>query len=493
MAARENTLLQAALIVFVFITIGLATSTYFLYRSVEEQTKIADSKAEEVKTVQAKYINANVEVRCLKYMLGWESSLSDSDYDGLLKGLDQAAEIHQIDAGYKQDMQMYGKGLDKPNYRLVPAELLKVIKAKNDELVTTIEEQKKLQAQLVAARAGSKKEVELAKKGQEEASAELVKRTGDFESERTRLNGEKASLVTQKDELASKFNDAVAKAERDMKQAQSTMERKDKLIGSQKDELVRYKEHENFEVPDGRITYVNQRSNVVLINLGSADGLRPQISFSVYDRGENSATKAEKKAGIEVTKVMEAHLSEARIVHSETANPILPGDMIYSPIWKAGQRLRFALTGFMDINGDGVNDRDTVRTLILLNNGVIDAEQKDDGSLPPQDVARMTLQTRYLVEGELPTDKFAIEAHLKNRNTMIQKSQELGIERIPVQKLLGYLGWRSEEKTVSLGRGASSENVKSKTSGVGSVPKDGAGNGEFRPRQPPAKTEDDGF
>ncbi len=251
-------------------------------------------------------------------------------------------------------------------------------------------------------------------------------------------------------------------------------------------------------MPDGRITYVNQRANIVIINLGSADGLRPQISFSVYDRAENSATKAEKKAGIEVIKVLEAHLSEARIVHSETANPVLPGDLIYSPVWKAGQRLRFALTAFMDINGDGVNDRDLIRNLILLNNGVIDVEQGDDGKV--NDINRMSLQTRYLIEGELPTDKFAVESQLQGRNQMIAKAQELGIERMPVQKLLGYLGWRSEEKTVSLGRGAQTE-VKGggkpaaksggAAAGAGEAGGNAGGNGEFRPRQPAASKPDD--
>ncbi|MFO0869425.1 MAG: hypothetical protein U0935_10885 [Pirellulales bacterium] len=489
MAARENLTLQAALIILSIITVGLAISTYVYFRSAEEAEKEVVTKSNEIADMKKKYVDRDVEVRCLKWMLGWESTLAEADYEGLLKGLDASAEIHKIDEGFRQDMQMYGKGLDKPNYRLVPAELLKVIKAKNDELVTTVEEQKKLQAQLVAAREESKKEVELAKKGQEEASAELVKRTADFEAERARLNDEKAKLVSQKEELASKLNDAVAKAERDAKQMQTRVETTQKLNQSQREEIQRLQEHQNFEVPDGRITYVNQRANVVMINLGSADGLRPQISFSVYDRGENSATKAQKKAGIEVIKVLEAHLAEARIVHSETANPVLPGDLIYSPVWKAGQRLRFALTAFMDINGDGVNDRELIRSLILLNNGVIDAEQTDDGNV---DVSKMSLQTRYLVEGELPTDKFAVEAQLQGRNRMISKAQELGIERIPVQKLLGYLGWRSEEKTVSLGRGATTE-----TGRAGKAPAKAGGGaggeGEFRPRQPPAKKEDDAF
>ena len=36
------------------------------------------------------------------------------------------------------------------------------------------------------------------------------------------------------------------------------------------------------EVADGKVTWVNQRSRTVWINLGSDDGLRRQTSFSVF-------------------------------------------------------------------------------------------------------------------------------------------------------------------------------------------------------------------
>jgi hypothetical protein len=246
----------------------------------------------------------------------------------------------------------------------------------------------------------------------------------------------------------------------------------------------------NFDVPDGRVTYVNQRANVVMINLGSADGLRPQISFGVYDKAEASPSPNSVKAGLEVTKVLEAHLSEARIVHSKNAAPILPGDNIYSPMWKPGQRLRFALTGFMDIDGDGVNDRHIVRNLILLNNGVIDAEQQDDGTA---DVSKMSLLTRYLVDGGLASDRNAVETQLQGRNLMISRAEQLGIRTIPVQSILGYLGWRSEEKTVSLGRGAQADTGSAGKRSPSKAAGGAAEGGEFRKRQPPAAKPDDAF
>lgn len=464
MAARENTGLQAALILFVMITIGLAISTYVYFRSAEEATKVASARKSELDEQTKRYQERDSELRCLKYMLGWESTLTDTDYEGLLTGLPNS-QVKEIDTEYKKDMIMYGKGLEKPNYRLVPAELLKVIKSKNDELVLAVDEQKKLLAQVEAVRKERADGIKKAEEAQQAAVADLARRTADFDQERTRMKTDSSNLLAQKTDLQNKVNEADAKLQKQIQDADEAARKKDRLIVSQREKIKEYQEHENFEVPTGKVTWVNQRTRTVLINLGTADGLRPQIMFSVYDKGETSATKAEKKGGIEVVRVMEAHLSEARIIHDLTKNPILPGDSIYSPVWQSGQRLRFALTGYMDIDGDGQNDRELVRNLILLNDGLIDAEQGDDGKVDP---TGMSLQTRYLVEGEMPAERVVLEAQLQGRNLMIGKAQELGIERIPVTKLLAYMGWKSEQKTVPLGRGASEDISRKPAAGGGS-------------------------
>lgn len=459
MAAKENTGLQAALIIFVMITVGLSISTYMYFRASEEAEKADQAKAVQLADQTKKYQVIDAEVRCLKYMIGWDVQLTEQDYNGLLTTIPNS-DVVKIDEEYKKDMAMYGKGLERPSYRLVPAELLKVIKAKNDELVTVVEEQKKLAAQVEAVRAEREAGIKTATAAQQAATADLAKRTGEFEQERTRMKDDGAKLLAQKTDLQNKRNELDQKIKELEKNTQDIIVKKDKTIASQKEEIKTLQEIENFEEPCGKIDYVNQRSRSVLINLGTEDGLRPQIMFSVYDKSETSATHAERKAGIEVIKVMDAHLSEARIVYDKSSNPILPGDLIYSPVWQPGRRLRFALTGYMDIDGDGENDHDLVRNLILINGGVVDAEQGNDGKIDPATVAKMTLQTRYLVEGELPAQANLLESHLQGRNLMIGKAQELGIDRISVQKILSRMGWKNENRTVPLGRGAQEDVTK---------------------------------
>ena len=138
------------------------------------------------------------------------------------------------------------------------------------------------------------------------------------------------------------------------------------------------------------MTLVNDRKGTVWINLGLADGLRELTTFGVYDFKEDGVMRNEKeiKARIQVTKVLDQHLAEARITEDELQDPILPGDQIHSPAWQAGTRIHFALAGFFDVNGDGKSDRETIRNMIASVGGIIDAEVHDDGSKTGKITAR---------------------------------------------------------------------------------------------------------
>ena len=121
------------------------------------------------------------------------------------------------------------------------------------------------------------------------------------------------------------------------------------MIDNRKDEP------ESFEVADGRISWVNQ-NGTVWINLGTADSLRRQVTFSVFDADLHDAAKSKKKGSIEVTRLLSDHMAEARITNDDPTNPILTGDNIYSQIWHRGKKLHFALTGVIDVDGDGQSD-----------------------------------------------------------------------------------------------------------------------------------------
>ena len=83
----------------------------------------------------------------------------------------------------------------------------------------------------------------------------------------------------------------------------------------------------SFDVADGRVSWVNQ-NGTVWINLGAADSLRRQMTFTVYDADQHDAAKAEKKGSLEVTRILGDHMAEARITEDDPKNPIITGDQV---------------------------------------------------------------------------------------------------------------------------------------------------------------------
>ena len=160
------------------------------------------------------------------------------------------------------------------------------------------------------------------------------------------------------------------------------------------------KEVDPFAQPeDGLIRWVNQRNKTVWINLGEADHLRPQVTFSIYSSDEDDALGAVRKASIEVTRILSAKMAEARITDDVATNPVMEGDKIYSQVWSPGRQVGFAITGIIDMNGDGRNDLDRLKSVIALNNGKVDAVP----GLPTARLkARLSVDTRYLILGDLP-------------------------------------------------------------------------------------------
>jgi hypothetical protein len=236
---------------------------------------------------------------------------------------------------------------------------------------------------------------------------------------------------------------------------------------------------DTFETADGVVTWVNQRANIVWIDLGFSDGLQKMMTFSVIDRDETGVTKGKVKGRIEVTQLKDAHLAEARIVDVDLSDPILPGDQVYSPSFRKGQKTRFALAGLLDMDRDGKSDQEKVKALIRTNGGEVDAELKEDGKIE----GKMTIDTKYLVKGDRPTDKTNQEL-IKGYTQIIQKATELGIESISLETLLDRMGYFPENRVIPMSGEGSATPAGAGAPGAPS----GAGGAAqpFRPRTAPS-------
>jgi hypothetical protein len=476
MASRENQGLQAALIVFVLLVIALAVTTYVYFRKAEEEGVRATAAEEKAQKAASDVRQAIDERNKLKEYLGF----------------DITEEMAVIDKRFTEDMAKYGAdypSTDPKNYRTLPEYLLTATMNKSINIVDAENRERQALAEKAAAEQRAAGEVQA-------KAAENQQLVATYTGERTAFNTERQRITTEATQVAGKIaakNQEIAGLQTDQKQAK---DRYDKQI--QEMELVleamradkREREQTNFETAAGRITYVNHADQTVWINLGMADGLQRHTTFSVYDQNVHEYSPEQKKGDIEVTKLIDRHLAEARVVGDDIRNPIVNGDLIYTPAWRPGVFMHFAVVGFIDINGDGLEDKELLRNIVHANGGVIDAELDADGNVIGPGI---TVNTRYLIMGDRPDEKSgALDPKaLAGFSDLYARALQLGVEQMPLPRFLGLMGYKAGSKTVQLG-GRGAANLGDAAAPPGAQPAPRAGNGgapapgpeQFRPRAP---------
>jgi hypothetical protein len=116
------------------------------------------------------------------------------------------------------------------------------------------------------------------------------------------------------------------------------------------------------------------------------------------------------------------------------------------------------------------------RELIELNGGVVDAYVTDDGSIE----GTIEATTRYLVLGDLPTSVTQAKAQ-ESWTTMNQTADSLGVETITLSQFLSQMGYKPQDRAVTLGAGASARDFPARPDDGSTRPNSA---GRFRPRTP---------
>jgi hypothetical protein len=210
---------------------------------------------------------------------------------------------------------------------------------------------------------------------------------------------------------------------------------------------------DKFEYVQGEIQYVVPPGELVLINLGSADSLRAGVQFGVIAADSINLQDAPVKATIEVIKILNANTAQARVIGNPSyRNPLIAGDKIYSPFWAPGRKVRIALAGDIDIDGDGRSDVEQLRSMIQLAGAEVAAVIAPNGGIE----GKLDSSVRFLVIGEQPEvsglapDPAAANA-VAQLGEFKARAVELGITVIPAWKLQAYLKTINDSVTTPLG------------------------------------------
>ena len=231
----------------------------------------------------------------------------------------------------------------------------------------------------------------------------------------------------------------------------------------------------NVEHPAGKIISVDQLAGTAIINLGSADGLLIRMMFSVYHSGiiglsfRTASTDHEpvycdvcrrdisrdvSKASVEVMRILGPHRAEVRILDDILTDPIMAGDVIYSPIWKPGQKIRFVLTAGMQLPGASAESgNEAIKQLIEMNGGVVDCwidESVEEGAEYMQ--GAISDLTNFIVINERAARTLEPEV-ARVQQGLVESAKNRAIKAVSLDDLLSRMGWRNMTPVYTFGEG----------------------------------------
>ncbi len=247
----------------------------------------------------------------------------------------------------------------------------------------------------------------------------------------------------------------------DLKKALDTVADQKRQVSQVSEELLAVKAKATVSGPKSLTTdwkIATIQGNNPYINLGSADNVKPQLTFNIHGVGPDGRPVSTPKGTLEVVNVIGPHISRARItdVVDRNRNPVLVGDVLSNPAWDPFQKRRVALAGVMDMYGDGIDNMAELRRALERQNVVIDSYlDLKDFSIK----GAMTLQTEYLILGDgtesLPLnvrerDGFGKKLS-KGMEDMQAEARKNGVPLMGLRKFLDSIGYKVPRPT-SVGR-----------------------------------------
>ena len=157
-----------------------------------------------------------------------------------------------------------------------------------------------------------------------------------------------------------------------------------------------------------------------------------------------------KKGTVEVVSIQGDHMAQCRIIKDSDTDPILVHDKVMSGMWTPGQQLHFALSGVMNLDGDGRHQAGAVISLIRSSGGVVDCWLDEHG----QEMGRITSGTQYLVTGD-PPDKSSKEM-IDNNAKILGDAERNQLHRMTLTDLKQKTNYQKSSSVEHFGAGAGS-------------------------------------
>ena len=469
MAARENQGYLIAVIILVLLTLVLALTTFLgVSRMNENAAKLKET--EQRLTVQKNTSEAyQIEAQVLRAYVGelgpslaevpsmfdrldglsLNSQLTDSQKASIG---DMLTNLKEVRGEYDKDMKLFiasdgGDQAQEQTWRNLVRNLNAVLsKAHNKETVLR-NDMTRIQTQANTDVAKMTEKVTELQGSLTTAQDTMAKDRTDYKSKEQALQTSLDSVKAQNESVNRQFQNYAQTATAEQKTLKNNIAGLERDKGAMKIKLDRY-EQENFDIHDGRVVRVAHKIDRVYLDLGTADGLRPNLSFAVYPQTSTDFQKDEFKAMIEVTRITGDHQSEARITLEDPTNPILPKDFVLTATWDPGYSVPIALIGLFDLDGDGSSDRLRLVQMIENNGGRVVAMNNEQGKV----IGKIDASTRYAVMGQSPDPSAEFSGALYTAiNELTDQAKNNTVQQIDQRKLLNWMGRHNNATVQQLG------------------------------------------
>jgi len=458
MAVRDRNLFawQAYVITMSFVSVGLLLGMFFLWRSHSDLSKQLEEKSTQLSTQATEFQLSEARVDRLLSMVGHSEKTAD-ELEAAASQFAADEKLGPVEKEFATLMQLFARNVStsEKNLRNLPKYLIDTVRARNED----IEKARAREAQILAEKTAT---LQRETKARQDAEASLKKAETDLAETRRQHAAQIAKLNEEKDKVYSSYDSykqtfekqlvALNSKNKELSDSNATLS---ETMQKKIDELTEYKGLD-FSSPQGKIIATSGRGEMVWINLGRDDGLRVGTTFTVIDESSLKTSQAKDKAHIVITRVVEdhPHLSQAKVTDYEPTKPILTGDKVFSPAWRPGRTVGFALLGEMDINGDYKDDSNVVRDMILRDGGKIDAVMDGKGNIDSS-LPGMNPNTEYLVLGSdvgvVQPNNPASMSKQANYERFLAEARRNGIMQISLDKLMGFLNADPGQRIIPMG------------------------------------------
>ncbi|MDR1385856.1 MAG: hypothetical protein LBJ67_18690 [Planctomycetaceae bacterium] len=467
--SESQTLLIWTIIFLVFLLISIVVNVVFYNKYTGTIAQIADAKK--------KYDDSQREVNNLK--------TEGTDLRALIGYSDPAIQVADVKTAFEAEVAVAATGVPQSvtSYKVALEQLTKSYKDKvtenqsmtkqNLDLQNIVakqnEKEEKLQADLMA-------QVDDANKQLDDAQTKFTQLEGDIRKQVEDLN---VQLTKTKTDTTTAIEEANKRRDEEIVRQKKVMD-----INQSLTTLVSQYTSPTVTYQDAKIIWVSTDSKRARINKGYADGLVTRMSFSVYPPDVKDVPIASNKGKVEVVKILDNNTAEVHITEDVWLDPIMVGDMVYTPIWKPGQKTHFALSCGLDIDDNKSSDVLFIKQVIEMNGGIVDTYIDDqtggfitdeNGNRVRETVIRdgnnkrveegsgITKDTTYYIVANKIDPKKQQDALVagdlsKAKGLMENDAKLYNVKSLTIQELFNLMGFRLPTEKIGFGNNNRSGN-----------------------------------